>query len=427
MAEEIIVRFPPSPTGPFHVGNARTALFNYLFAKQKGGKILFRLEDTDKERSKKEYEDDIINGLKWLGIDLDFSNMVRQSERAEIYKKYVQKMIDGGNAYISKEMEGERETVIRFKNPNKKIKFTDIIRGEIEFDTTELKDFVVAKSFDEPVYHLAVVVDDFEMGVTHVIRGEDGISNTPRQILIQEAIGAPRPIYAHLPLVLALDRSKLSKRKHGEIVSLAYYKREGYLPEAMVNFLALLGWNPGTEKEIFSMEELLKEFDINKIQKAGAIFNIEKLNWINSRYIKKMETEKLIELCTPYLEKEKIKKIIGIQKERMNKLSEVGEDIDYFFEQPEYEPANLAWKDKSGKKEKLDKVKIHLEKILELIGDEKAIRDYAEKEGRGSVLWPFRMALSGKDKSPNPFVISEVLGNEEAKKRIKYAINKIKI
>lgn len=427
MAEEIIVRFPPSPTGPFHVGNARTALFNYLFAKQKGGKILFRLEDTDKERSKKEYEDDIINGLKWLGIDLDFSNVVRQSERAEIYKKYIQKMIDDGNAYISKEMEGERETVIRFKNPNKKIKFTDIIRGEIEFDTTELKDFVVAKSFDEPVYHLAVVVDDFEMGVTHVIRGEDGISNTPRQILIQEAIGASRPIYAHLPLVLALDRSKLSKRKHGGIVSLAYYKREGYLPEAMVNFLALLGWNPGTEKEIFSMEELLKEFDINKIQKAGAIFNIEKLDWINSRYIKKMETEKLIELCTPYLEKEKIKKIIGIQKERMNKLSEVSEDIDYFFEQPEYEPANLAWQDKSGKKEKLDKVKIHLEKILELIGDEKAIRDYAEKEGRGSVLWPFRMALSGKDKSPNPFVISEVLGNEEAKKRIKYAINKIKI
>lgn len=427
MAEEIIVRFPPSPTGPFHVGNARTALFNYLFAKQRGGKILFRLEDTDKERSKKEYEDDIINGLKWLGIDLDFSNMVRQSERAEIYKKYVQKMINDGNAYISKEVEGERETVIRFKNPNKKIKFTDIIRGEIEFDTTELKDFVVAKSFDEPVYHLAVVVDDFEMGVTHIIRGEDGISNTPRQILIQEAIGAPRPIYAHLPLVLALDRSKLSKRKHGEIVSLAYYKREGYLPEAMVNFLALLGWNPGTEKEIFSMEELLKEFDINKIQKAGAIFNIEKLNWINSRYIKKMDTEKLAELCIPYLEKEKIKKIIGIQKERMNKLSEVSEDIDYFFEQPEYEPASLAWQDKSGKKEKLDKVKIHLKKILELIGDEKAIRDYAEKEGRGSVLWPFRMALSGKDKSPDPFVISEVLGNEEVKKRIKYAINKIKI
>lgn len=425
MGEEIIVRFPPSPTGPFHVGNARTALFNYLFAKQRGGKILFRLEDTDKERSKKEYEDDIINGLKWLGIDLDFSNVVRQSERAEIYKKYIQKMIDNGNAYVSREEQGEgkRREVIRFKNPNKKIKFTDIIRGEIEFDTTELKDFVIAKSFGEPVYHLAVAIDDFEMGVTHVIRGEDGISNTPRQILIQEAIGALRPVYAHLPLVLAPDRSKLSKRKHGEIVSLAYYKKEGYLPEAMVNFLALLGWNPGTEKEIFSMEELLKEFDINKIQKAGAIFNIEKLNWINSRYIKKMDTEKLVELCTPYLEKEKIKKIIGIQKERMNKLSEVSEDISYFFEQPEYKKEMLLWKQEKS----LEKTKQHLEKIMELAGDEKAIRDYAEKEGRGSVLWPFRMALSGKNKSPDPFVISEVLGNEEVKKRIKNAINKIKI
>jgi glutamyl-tRNA synthetase len=417
----VITRFPPSPTGPFHVGNARTALFNYLFAKQNGGKILFRLEDTDKERSKKEYEDDIINGLKWLGIDLDFKNIIRQSERKEVYKKYLQKMIDEGNAYISKETEGERGEVIRFKNPNKKIQFSDLIRGEIEFDTTELKDFVIAKSLEEPVYHLAVVVDDFEMGVTHVIRGEDGISNTPRQILIQEAIGAPRPIYAHLPLVLAQDRSKLSKRKHGEMVSLSYYQKQGYLPQAMVNFLALLGWNPGTEKEIFSIEELVKEFDINKAQKAGAIFNTEKLDWLNSQYIKKMDTEKLIELCIPYLEKEKIKKIIGIQKERMDKLSDISQDIDYFFKQPEYKKEKLLWRDDKD----LNKTKKHLGKILELIGDEKAIRDYAEKEGRGSVLWPFRMALSGKDKSPDPFAISEVLGVEEVKKRIKNAISKI--
>ena len=421
MAEEIITRFPPSPTGPFHVGNARTALFNYLFAKQNGGKILFRLEDTDKERSKKEYEEDIINGLKWLGIDLDFKNVVRQSERAEVYKKYLQKMIDEGKAYISKETEGERESVIRFKNPNKKIKFEDMIRGEIEFDTTELKDFVIAKSLDEPVYHLAVVADDFEMGVTHIIRGEDGISNTPRQILIQEAIGAPRPVYAHLPLVLAPDRSKLSKRKHGEQVSLSYYRKLGYLPDAMVNFLAFLGWNPGTDKEVFSMEELIKEFDIKKIQKAGAIFNTKKLDWINSQYIKKMDTEKLIELCTPYLKKEKIKKIIGIQKERMNKLSDINKDIEYFFEQPEYEKEKLLWREEKD----LSKTKKHLEMILELMGDEKAIRDYAEKEGRGNVLWPFRVALSGKDKSPDPFAISSALGKEETKNRIKYAISKI--
>jgi len=429
--EKIITRFPPSPTGPFHVGNARTALFNYLFTKQNGGKLLFRLEDTDKERSKKEYEDDIINGLKWLGIDLNFSNMVRQSERAEIYKKYIQKMINEGNAYMAEEahlrssprpeLGTKAGQVIRFKNPNKKIKFNDLIRGEIEFDTTELKDFVIAKSFDEPVYHLAVVADDFEMGVTHIIRGEDHISNTPRQILIQEAIGAPRPVYAHLPLVLAPDRSKLSKRKHGEHVSLSYYKKLGYLPEAMVNFLALLGWNSGTDQEIFSMEELIKEFDIKKIQKAGAIFNIEKLNWINSQYIKKMDTEKLMELCAPYLEKEKIKKIIGIQKERMNKLSDISEDIDYFFEQPEYEKEKLLWKNEDN----LNKTKIHLQKVAELIGDKKAIRDYAEKEGRGNVLWPFRMALTGEDKSPDPFIVAEILGKEETIKRLKNAIKKI--
>ncbi len=242
--EKIVVRYPPSPTGLFHIGNARTFLFNYLFAKQNNGQVVFRLEDTDKERSKKEYADDIIENLKWLGIEPDFSTTVRQSERKDVYKKYLEKLIVEGKAYLSKEEtieEGQRDEVIRFKNPNKKIKFNDLIRGDIEFDTTELKDFVIAKSLDEPVYHLAVVVDDFEMGVTHVIRGDDGISNTPRQILIQEAIDAPRPIYAHLPLMLAPDGTKLSKRKHGEQVSVSFYRNSGYLPEAMINFLAMVG------------------------------------------------------------------------------------------------------------------------------------------------------------------------------------------
>ena len=262
---KVIVRYPPSPTGLLHIGNVRTLLFNYLFAKQNNGQIVFRLEDTDKERSKKEYEEDIIENLKWLHIEPDFSTTVRQSERSEIYKKYLEKLISEGKAYLSKEEnteDGKRAEVIRFKNPNQKIKFNDLIRGDIEFDTTELKDFVIAKSLEEPVYHLAVVVDDFEMGVTHIIRGDDGISNTPRQILIQEAIGTPRPIYAHLPLILAPDKTKLSKRKHGEQVSVSFYKSAGYLPEAMINFLAMVGWNPGTEQEIFSMEELIEKFDI---------------------------------------------------------------------------------------------------------------------------------------------------------------------
>ncbi|MFA6269797.1 MAG: glutamate--tRNA ligase family protein, partial [Candidatus Paceibacterota bacterium] len=228
--QKVIVRFPPSPTGLFHIGNARTFLFNYLFAKQNDGQIVFRLEDTDKERSKEEYAQDIIENLKWLQIEPDFSTTVRQSERASIYKKYIEKLIAEDKAYLSKEEvteEGQRAEVIRFRNPNKKIKFNDLIRGDIEFDTTELKDFVIAKSIDEPIYHLAVIIDDFEMGVTHVIRGDDGISNTPRQILIQEAIGAQRPVYAHLPMMLAPDQTKLSKRKHGEQVSVSFYKKAG--------------------------------------------------------------------------------------------------------------------------------------------------------------------------------------------------------
>ena len=273
---QVIVRMAPSPTGNFHVGSARTALFNFLFARKNNGKFILRIEDTDKERSKKEFEDDIFESLEWLGLKHDES--YRQSERGEVYKSYIEKMLDEGSVYESD------DKVIRFKNPNKKIKFNDLIRGEIEFDTTELEDFVIAKSVNEPLYHLAVVIDDFESGITHVIRGEDHISNTARQILIQEAIGAPRPIYAHLPLILAPDRSKLSKRKHGESVSLDYYRNKGYSPAAIINYLALLGWNPGTEQEIFTLEELIKVFDLSRVHKGGAIFDEKKLAWVNRKH-----------------------------------------------------------------------------------------------------------------------------------------------
>lgn len=274
--DNVVVRIAPSPTGKFHLGSARTALFNFLFARQHGGKFILRIEDTDRDRSKKEFETDIIENLKWLKLDYD--GFYRQSERGELYKKYLKKLIDDGHAYI------DEENVIRFKNPNKKVKFSDLIRGEIEFDTTELLDFVIAKSLDEPLYHLAVTVDDHEMGVTHVIRGEDHISNTPRQILIQEAVGAQRPIYAHLPLILAPDRSKLSKRKHGESVSLDYYREKGISAAAIINYLALLGWNPGTEQEIFTLEELIRVFDLAKVNKAGAMFDEKKLAWVNRKH-----------------------------------------------------------------------------------------------------------------------------------------------
>ncbi|MDO8569671.1 MAG: glutamate--tRNA ligase family protein [bacterium] len=275
-SEKVVVRMAPSPTGNFHVGSARTALFNFLFARKNNGKFILRIEDTDRERNKKEFEDDIFESLEWLGLKYD--EFYRQSERGGVYKNYIEKMLNQGLAYESD------DKVIRFRNPNKKVKFNDLVRGEIEFDTTELKDFVIAKSVDEPLYHLAVVIDDFESNITHVIRGEDHISNTPRQILIQEAISAPRPLYAHLPLILAQDRSKLSKRKHGESVSLDYYRSKGYSPEAIINYLALLGWNPGTEQEIFTLRELINVFDFSRVHKGGAIFDEKKLAWVNRKH-----------------------------------------------------------------------------------------------------------------------------------------------
>jgi len=282
---KIITRFPPSPTGLFHIGSARTALFNYLFAKNQGGEMILRFEDTDRERNKREFEDDILAGLEWLGIEFS-GEIQRQSERTEIYKKYLNKLIEADKAYVSKEdpsvgastelsrmSSGQgkrrREEVIRFRNPGGEISFDDLVRGVVKFDVEELGDFVIAKSLDEPLYHLAVVVDDHEMEITHVIRGDDHISNTPRQILILEALGFKKPFYAHIPLILAPDRSKLSKR-HGT-VSINEYREKSYLPEALINYLAFLGWNPGGEKEIFSMEELIKEFSLEKVQKGGAM------------------------------------------------------------------------------------------------------------------------------------------------------------
>lgn len=391
MTNNIVVRIPPSPTGYFHIGRARTSLFNYLFAKKYGGEIVFRIEDTDRERSKKEYEEDIISSLEWLNITYD-KGPFRQSERTDIYKNYIQKMIDNGTAYVSHESEGENKEVIRFRNPNKVITFTDLVRGDISFDTTELKDFVVARNVNDPLYHLTVVVDDHEMGVTHIIRGEDHISNTPRQILLQEAINATRPQYAHLPLILAPDRSKMSAR-HGA-VSLRDFRAMGYLSEAIVNYLALLGWNPGTDQEIFTMDELIEQFDLAKIQKGGAIFDKKKLEWINREHLKRLSPEVQVAL-----------KVEAVQKE------------SYIKNTPELDIEKIAWKDTSK-----DEAKKHLEKIKEFIGDDDAIMKYAESAGKGSVLWPLRYALSGKEKSPDPFILLKALGKEESIKRIETAI-----
>lgn len=434
--DKIITRFPPSPTGFLHIGRARTALFNFLFAKKNEGGMIFRLEDTDKARSKKEFENAMIDSLKWLGIKWDNENIYRQSERIEIYKKYLKKLIAENKAYISKEKIldgdkiGQENEVVRFRNPNIKVTFTDLIRGNITIDTTDLEDFIIARNIDEPLYHLAVVVDDFEMSVTHVIRGDDGISNTPRQILIQRAIGASQPIYAHLPLILASDRSKLSGRNGA--VSVDEYEKKGYLPEALINYLALLGWNPGTEQEIFSLDELIKDFDITKIQKSGAIFSEEKLNWVNRQYIIKMSLEDFIYKAKGFMPENLPMKVITLIKDKVNNFGEISkvidEELSFMIPLPSFPKESLKWKQEEGltnTKQYLENIISLLEKVSDSDFSKESIKDaiwpLAEEKGKGNILWPMRFSLSGKEKSPDPFIISEILGKEETIKRLKFA------
>ncbi len=449
---KIITRFPPSPTGKLQLGNARTALFNYLFAKKNGGSFYFRLEDTDRERSKKEYETDVIESLTWLGLDYDNGEVWRQSLRGEIYRNYLKKLVDQGRAYVSKESElpvevaadfqstkksegVKRAEVIRFKNPNKSLTFTDLIRGDITFDTTELGDFVIAKSMDEPIYHLAVVIDDAEMGITHVIRGEDGISNTPRQILIQEALGFPRPLYAHLPLILAPDRTKLSKRRGA--IPVSEYRERGYIASAVVNYLTLLGWNSGTDQEIFSMEELTKVFDLTKVQKGGAIFNEEKMRSVNKEYLKKAGVEGLITHLPEILSKDRTAaQVQAIALMLLDRISTYGDikteleagEYDYLLKDPTYPTEMLKWKKaKSDPKEHLEKVLSVLEELpsdrFTIPGVKEAIFAYAEAKGKGDVLWPTRVALSGEEQSPDPFTLGAMLGKERTLRRLLAAID----
>ena len=509
METDIRVRIAPSPTGNLHIGTARAALFNYLFAKSKGGSFILRIEDTDLERSKPEYEKNIIEGLEWLGIRWDEGinadgkyGPYKQSDRTLIYQKYIEKLLDEGKAYYcfcsEEELEAEKqyllsigrppvynekcrdlpiETVekylkegiphiIRFKSPHKKVVFHDLIRGKVEFDSSLTGDFAIAKDKSIPLYNFAVVVDDFEMKISHVIRGEDHISNTPKQILIQEALELPKLEYAHLPLILGPDRSKLSKRDNA--VSVSKYKEMGYLPEAIVNFIAFLGWNPGTEKEIYSINSLIKEFSLDKVQKGGAIFNIKRLDYLNGFYIRQKSISKINELCIPYLIKKgmikpifvsepifeeyngktseeytivetgenilksDIEKMVLLYHERMKILSEIPELIDFFFKDKlEYNKELLRWKETEEKeiKKSLDKIEKILSKVKEWNKENirSVLMPEAEKEGdRGKLLWPFRTALTGKKASADPFEIAEVLGMEKTIKRIKQAKDLLK-
>ncbi|MHB8651799.1 MAG: glutamate--tRNA ligase [Minisyncoccota bacterium] len=439
-SSSVVTRFAPSPTGVLHVGSARTALFNFLFARKHGGTFILRIEDTDKERSLKEFEENIFDGLQWLRITHD--KTYRQSDRTTLYHDHLEHLINRNIAYIShEEGEGKRSEVIRFRNQNRVITFHDNIRGDISVDTTDLGDFVIAKDLDTPLYHFAVVVDDFEMNVSHVIRGDDGIANTPRQILIQEALGAPRPIYTHVPLILATDRSKLSKR-HGAVAVTAY-REDGYLPEALVNFLALMGWNPGTEQEIFSMDELIALFSLDQIQKGGAIFNTEKLNWLNHHYIAELSPDVafgyLLDVIPPRLKllsgysEKKLHALLPILQERAHTFKEMHDvlaqgEYDYLFQPPSITSGLLLWRGETDHAQ-TSQILSHVHDALKRIAPgawcaeeiKRALLPLAETHGNGKVFWPLRTALSGKERSPDPFTLASLLGKEETLARTRHA------
>ncbi|MBI5421205.1 MAG: glutamate--tRNA ligase [Parcubacteria group bacterium] len=466
----IRVRLAPSPTGSLHIGTARTGLFNYLFAKKLGGTFVLRIEDTDLERSEPAFEKDILEHLTWLGLSWD-EGPYRQSERLDIYEKYLIQLFEKGDVYYcfcrEEELEIERQemmtrgvapkysgrcshlsreqaeqravqgesSVIRFRMPETRIAFEDMIRGKVEFDTSLFGDVVIAKNVRTPLYNFAVVVDDFEMKISHVIRGEDHISNTPKQIALQRALGFTTPEYAHLPLILDKNRAKLSKRFNA--VSILEYKNSGYLPEALFNFIALLGWHPSiSDAELLTQEELIEQFDISRVQKAGAIFDIEKLNWMNAHYVKEKTPEELVVLLTPFLpeewvrDKEKLVAIISLEQERMKRFSEFSDLARFFFDLPEYEAQLLVWKTMS-----LEMAEDNLKIVLGVLGAyneiwntsavETLIMPLTESRGRGEMLWPLRVALSGQSHSPGPFEIAGILGKEDSIRRIELALQKL--
>ena len=443
---KIRVRIAPSPTGFLHIGTARTALFNWLFAKKHGGEFILRIEDTDLERSDKKYEEDIINGLKWLGLDWT-EEIFRQSERLNIYAGNLKKLLDNGKAFwchhTKDELEQEgkeqgtrkeaprhlcshkdknlKETddaIIRLNvNTASKEKrtFKDIIRGNIAWSKNLLGDISLAKNTNTPLYNLAVVVDDIDMKISHVIRGEDHISNTPKQILIYEAIGMTPPEFAHLPLILAADKSKLSKR-HGA-TSVSDLKKY-YLPEALLNFMGFIGYT--YSKEILTKEEMAEEFELAKVHKSGAIFDTKKLDWLNSQYIKHLDIKTFKQLTGLH---ELPEKALSLVIERLEKLTDAG-NFSYLWEEPKYDKILLKWKNFS-----LDECKKYLGETRKIIenfdfkNDKMELRrlldDLAKTVGdRGLIYWPLRVALTGEQKSPDPVDIAYAIGKEKTLKRI---------
>lgn len=484
----IRTRFAPSPTGFLHIGSLRTALFAYLFARKNNGKFLLRIEDTDKERFVEGSLENILDSFAWANISVDEGVTLGngkitqegdlgpyiQSERLDIYQKYIKELLEKGDVYycfctkerldemrkhqeenklptrydghcrdlskddIDSKLANQEKFVIRMKMPKSGVTvLEDMVRGKVEFKNELFDDQVLIKSDGFPTYHFAVVVDDHLMEITHVIRAEEWLPSTPKHISLYNMFGWEVPKFAHLSLLINEKKQKLSKR-HGD-VSVFDYVKKGYLPEAFVNFIAFLGWNPGGDREFFTLAELEKEFDFDKVGKAPAVFNIEKLNWYNKQYIMKMDRVELAKRCEDFYKQKNndasrldLAKVVGLEQGRADTLLEIVENTSFIFILPDYEAEMLVWK-KSDKEKTKANLQSTLEFLQNLAGEwtrenlESSILAWIKEHdlGNGDVLWPMRVALSGLQNSPGPLEIAEVLGKEETLVRIKKAVDKI--
>lgn len=486
MAEKIRVRMAPSPTGPIHVGNLHTALFNWLFARSQGGTFILRFEDTDQERSKPEWEEVIFQEMKWLGLDWDEGPDIggpfapyRQMQRLDLYDRYARQLLESRHAYrcycTPEELEAERaeaqskgiaylysrkcrnlspedgrrletegrKSVIRFAVPDgRTVAFEDLIRGVIETPSDSISDFIIVRSNGIPIYNFAVVIDDITMDITHVIRGEGHISNTPVQVLIYQALGAKMPRIGHIGHVLGTDRAKLSKRNGDAFVG--DYRNRGYLPEALLNFMSLLGWTPEGAREFVTREEIIKEFDLNRVTKAAAVFDLQKLEWMNGNYIRQKSPGELADLCLPWLQKagfvpmgvtpeirDKIKAIVALEQERIKTLAEIVPATDFFFkDQIDYDPDSVAKVLTPDSMPALRQVRERLAglKTWDLPAVESLIRGLVEETGlkTKAVFQPIRVAVTGRTVSPPLFETMVILGKDETLRRIDQVLTGLK-
>jgi glutamyl-tRNA synthetase len=484
--EAVRVRFAPSPTGYLHIGGARTALFNYLFARQCGGTLVLRIEDTDRERSTPEATQAILDGMRFLGLDWDEGPEVGgdygpyfQSERDGLHRELVERLLAAGRAYpcfktseelarlreehrdatsftaavredldpteVSSRLDAGEKATVRFRVPEGETVIDDMVRGEVRVSNSDIEDFVIARADGSAVYNLAVVGDDNGMGITHVMRGEDHLSNTSKQLLLFEALGFSVPRYAHISLILAPGGGKLSKR-HGA-VSVTEYEEKGYLPEAMINFLARMGWSYDDKEELFSLEDLVEKFSIDGVSKSGAVYDLKKLDHLGGHYMRQRPLEELVEMSLPFLlrseqvqidleevisgggGRERFEAIIALEQERINRIGELPERVGYYFEDPE-EPDKGARKALRKKKDSVPLVERYSESLTAQFPDgwgpgdhealEEHVKSFLEQEdaGLGDLAQPVRAVLTGRGATPGLFEVMAILGMDTCLRRL---------